>query len=175
VILTKGAGIEATAVLATDFRAELEAAAVDSETLDRAAGFFERLSVLPESAVLASLATAMHDPTEGGVLNGLVELARASEVRIELHDEDVPVRPETGTLCDAMGVDPLRVLGSGALLATVPSDAVDRALADLEAEGVDATVVASVETAPTAAETGVLYDGTRYTDAVREGMYDLWE
>jgi len=175
VILTKGAGIEATAVLATDFRAELEAAAIDSETIDRAASFFERLSVLPESAVLGPLAIAMHDPTEGGVLNGLVELARASGVRIELCSEDVPVRAETRRLCDAMGVDPLRVLGSGALLAAVPSDAVDRALADLEAEGVDATVVASAETAASTDESGVVLDGTRYGDAVRDGMYDLWE
>jgi hydrogenase expression/formation protein HypE len=174
VLLTKGAGTEATAVLATDFRAELEDAAVDRETIDRAAGFFERLSVLPESAVLAPLATAMHDPTEGGVLNGLVELARASGVQLDLHDEAVPVRPETATLCAAMDVDPLRVLGSGALLATVPSGSVDRALADLEAEGVDATVIASVETAATADESGVVYDGTRYTDAVRDEMYDLW-
>jgi hydrogenase expression/formation protein HypE len=175
VILTKGAGIEATAVLATDFREDLEAAAVDDETIDRAVDCFDRVSVLRESTVLAPVATAMHDPTEGGVLNGVVELACASGVRVELRAEDVPVRPETRTLCDAMGLDPLRVLGSGGLLAAAPPERVDGVLAELAAEGVDATVVATVEEAATVDEQGVVYDGTQYTDTVREGMYDLWK
>ncbi|MFC7203100.1 AIR synthase family protein [Haloferax namakaokahaiae] len=175
VILTKGAGIEGTAVLATDFRDEIENAGVSSETLDRATGFFDDISVLPESAVLAPVATAMHDPTEGGVLNGLVELACASGVRIELDEGDVPVRPETRTLCASMGVDPLRILGSGALLATVPGDEADATLAALEAEGIDATVVATVEEAADESDVGVVYGGQQYTDGVRDDMYDLWD
>ncbi|WP_148414235.1 AIR synthase family protein [Haloferax sp. KTX1] len=187
VILTKGAGIEGTAVLATDFRADLDAAGVDAETVDRAAGFFDDISVLPESAVLAPAATAMHDPTEGGVLNGLVELACASGVRIEVDGDDVPVRPETRALCDAMGVDPMRILGSGALLAAVPGDETDTALAALDDEGIEATVVGTVEaagddanagadaeTAPVA-DPGVVYDGTHYADGVEDEMYELWD
>ncbi|MFK8215194.1 AIR synthase family protein [Haloferax volcanii] len=185
VILTKGAGIEGTAVLATDFRADLDDAGVDSETVDRAAGFFDDISVLPESAVLASAATAMHDPTEGGVLNGLVELACASGVRIEVEADDVSVRPETRALCDAMGVEPMRILGSGALLAAVPDDEADDVLAALEREGIEATVVGTVEAAgdgagsnagadSTAPAAGVVYDGTHYADGVEDDMYDLW-
>lgn len=190
VILTKGAGIEGTAVLATDFRADLDAAGVDADVVDRAAGFFDDISVLPDSAVLSSVATAMHDPTEGGVLNGLVELACASGVCIDLDDSPadgpanpVPVRRETQTLCDAMGVDPLRILGSGALLATVPGDEVDETLAALEAEGIAATVVATAEAVDGAAEAvgadelgaGVVYEGEHYTGSVRDEMYDLWD
>jgi hydrogenase expression/formation protein HypE len=175
VLLTKGAGVEATAVLASDFRAELEAADVDGETLDRAVDFFEDISVLPESVVLAPVATAMHDPTEGGVLNGLVELACASEVRVDLDPEAVPVRPETRTLCVAMDVDPLRALGSGGLLATVPEDETESTLANLDAEGIDATVVARVDELGAGEESGVVSDGQHYTGSVRDDMYDLWE
>ncbi|RDZ33541.1 MULTISPECIES: AIR synthase family protein [unclassified Haloferax] len=185
VVLTKGAGVEGTAVLATDFRADLDAASVEPAAIDRAAGFFDDISVLPESAVLAPAATAMHDPTEGGVLNGLVELACASGVRIEVDGDDVPVRPETRALCEAMGVDPMRILGSGALLAAVPEDEADDALAALEREGIEATVVGTVESAgdgagsnadadSTAPAPGVVYDGTHYADGVEDDMYDLW-
>lgn len=174
VILTKAAGIEGTAVLATDFRADLDAAGIDAEPIARAAEFFDDVSVLPESAVLAPVATAMHDPTEGGVLNGVVELACASEVRIDLREDAVPVRPETDALCAAMDVDPLRVLGSGALLATVPDDEAEAALAALDAEGIDGEVVARVEE-PTEDDAGVVYDGQYYTGEVRDDMYDLWE
>ncbi|SEO88686.1 hydrogenase expression/formation protein HypE [Halogranum amylolyticum] len=190
VILTKGVGIEGTAVLATDFRDELAAAGVDAEIVDRAVDFFDDVSVLPESAVLAPVATAMHDPTEGGVLNGLVELACASEVRLDLDDafdgtpvDDLPIRSETRTLCDAMGVDPLRILGSGSLLATVPAADVEETLAALEAEGIAATVVATADAAEAAdaAEeadelgAGVVYEGEHYAGSVRDQMYDLWD
>ncbi|ELK54450.1 hydrogenase expression/formation protein, partial [Haloferax sp. BAB-2207] len=167
------------------FRADLDAASVEPAAIDRAAGFFDDISVLPESAVLAPAATAMHDPTEGGVLNGLVELACASGVRIEVDGDDVPVRPETRALCEAMGVDPMRILGSGALLAAVPEDEADDALAALEREGIEATVVGTVESAgdgagsnadadSTAPAAGVVYDGTHYADGVEDDMYDLW-
>jgi hydrogenase expression/formation protein HypE len=175
VILTKAAGIEATAVIATDFRDDLAAAGVDAATVDRAEGFFGDISVLPDSVVLAPVATAMHDPTEGGVLNGLVELACASQVRIDLDAAAVPVRPETRALCEAVGVDPLRVLGSGALLATVPSDEADATVAALDAEGIDATVVATVEDTTTGDDVGVVLDGRQFTGGVRDEMYDLWE
>ncbi|WP_256301802.1 AIR synthase family protein [Haloarchaeobius salinus] len=175
VVLTKGAGIEATAVLATDFRSELEAAGVDAATLESAADFFDDISVLPESAVLAATATAMHDPTEGGVLNGLVELACAAEVRIELDREAVPIRPETAACCAAMDVDPLRVLGSGAMLATVPGDDAEQVVSTLHTEGIDATVVATVDDSPQTDEAGVVFDGSHYTGSVDDEMYGLWE
>ena len=175
VILTKGAGVEGTAVLATDFRDELVAAGVDAAHIDSAVEFYDDISVLPESAVLAPVATAMHDPTEGGVLNGLVELACASDVRITVEADAVPVRPETRTLCEAMGVDPLRILGSGALLAAVPGDDVDSALAALDAEGIDATVVGRADALADGDDCGVVYDGTHYAGGVRDEMYDLWE
>ena len=173
-ILTKAAGIEATAVLATDFRADLETAGVDGDTIDRAVEFFDEISVLPESVALAPVATAMHDPTEGGVLNGLVELACASGVRIDLQAGVVPVRPETRTLCAAMGVDPLRVLGSGALLATVPGDEAEQAVAALDEAGIDGRVVATVEASADEDDAGVVSDGQHYAGGVRDEMYDLW-
>lgn len=107
VTLTKGTGVEGMAVLATDSRTNLGATSVEPAATDHAVGFFDDVSVLPESAVLALAATAMHDPTEGDVLNRLVELACASGVRIKVDGDDVSVRPETWTLCGAMGVDPM--------------------------------------------------------------------
>ncbi|WP_435365722.1 AIR synthase family protein [Haloarchaeobius sp. DYHT-AS-18] len=175
VILTKGAGIEATAVLATDFRADLTERGVEPGTIDRATGFFDDISVLPEAAVLGSVATAMHDPTEGGVLNGLVELACASAVRLDVSRGDVPVRPETQTLCDAMAVDPLRVLGSGGMLASVPEAAAEQTLSALRAEGIDASIVATVDEPAEEDDIGVFTDGQRFTGGVRDDMYDLWD
>jgi len=167
VLLTKGAGIEATGVLATDFRERLD---LPDDLLDRARAAFDDLSVMPEAAVLAPVATAMHDPTEGGVLQGLIELALAGQVTVDVDRDAVHVREETRSVCDAVGVDPLRTLGSGALLATVPGDETDATLATLHDEGIDAVDVGRVETGDPA----VRIDGGRYTEPIRDEMYALW-
>jgi len=168
ILLTKGAGIEATGVLATDFRDRLS---LPAETLDRATAAFDDLSIMPEAAVLAPVATAMHDPTEGGVLEGLIEMALTAEATVEVDREAVHVRDETRAVCDAVGVDPLRVLGSGALLAAVAPGDADDALEALSAEGVDAVEIGRVE----AGEVGVVIDGERYTEPIRDDLYALWD
>jgi hydrogenase expression/formation protein HypE len=171
VLLTKGAGIEATAVLASDFRTDIDA---DEAVFEQARSFFDELSVLPEAVVCAPVATAMHDPTEGGVLGGLVEIARASEVDIILDNESVPVRHATDELCTAMDLDPLHILGSGALLATVPGDDAEDVLDALAQEDITATDIGCIETVSGDAP-AVVHDDQRHTDMVRDEMYALWE
>nr|WP_240334667.1 AIR synthase-related protein [Halorussus sp. MSC15.2] len=169
VLLTKGAGIEGTAVLASDFRDELD---LPADLLERAEGFFGEISVVPEARVLRESATAMHDPTEGGLVNGMVEMASASGVRLEIDRSAVPVREETTELCAAMGVDPLRIFGSGALLATVPAAECDDALASLDAEGVPAAEIGVVDETD---DPGVAIGGELVREAIRDDLYDLWE
>lgn len=176
-LLTKGAGIEATGIMATDFRTDVEST-VDGKTIDRAADFFDWLSVVPDAEAVGPFATAMHDPTEGGVLAGLVELALAGELRCTVSRNAIPVRDATAALCDALGIDPLRTFGSGALLAAVPEDAVDDALAAAEEAGIEAAEIGRVEDAGDdtdgGVEAGVEIDGTLLTAVPRDEMYALW-
>lgn len=119
-ILTKGAGIEGTAILASAYRRRL-AAVVPEDVLERARGFAARLSVVPEGRVAAAAgATAMHDVTEGGVLGAVGELAHASGVGFVLDANRVSVAPETVRVCEPLGVDPLALIGSGAMLVAAP-------------------------------------------------------
>jgi hydrogenase expression/formation protein HypE len=168
VLVTKAAGIEGTAILAADFGDEL---GIDPAVRERAATYLEEINVVPDGRVLREYATAMHDPTEGGVAAGLLELARASGVRFEIDADAIPIRPETETLCAAAGVDPLRIFGSGALLATVPESAVDEALAALETAGIAAAEIGCVHGGAFALELG---DET-ITDPIPDDLYPLWE
>ncbi|WP_281194902.1 AIR synthase family protein [Halorubrum sp. F4] len=178
-LLTKGAGIEATAILATDFRDECAAAGVDDATLESAAGFLADVSVVPDAAAVREFATAAHDPTEGGVAGALVELAAAGGIVVEVDRERVPVRPETRACCDALGIDPLGAFGSGALLAAVPPERVDGALEALEAAGIDAAEIGTVrepETGSDAEPAGTLrLDGEAIREPPRDELYRLWE
>ncbi len=115
-VLTKAAGLEGTAILAVDLADELRDQLGDTLLLQaqRLAGW---LSVVPEGLLAARLgATAMHDPTEGGLLGAIWEMAEASRIGFELRVDDVPVLPETFALCQALEVDPLKLISSGALL-----------------------------------------------------------
>ncbi len=172
VLLTKGAGVEATAILATDFRDDLSGRVPDA-TLDAAASFFDDVSVVREAMALADYATAMHDPTEGGLVDGLFEMASASESTFRVDPDAVPVREETRALCDAMGVDPFRVFGSGALAATVPENEVEDAVATVEAEGVEVAVIGEVERGD--GDAPLVVGDEAFTEPVRDEMYGLWE
>ncbi|WP_418285747.1 AIR synthase family protein [Halorubrum sp. DTA46] len=186
-LLTKGAGIEATAILATDFREACVDAGVSEDTLDAAAAFLDEVSVVPDAAAVRDAANAMHDPTEGGLLTALVETAAASGTVLSVERDRVPVRPETAACCDALGVDPLATFGSGALLAAVPPERVTEATDALAAAGVDVGDIGEVRAgvedddgddgdAGTAADPGtVLLDGDRIDEAPRDELYPLWE
>jgi hydrogenase maturation factor len=66
---------------------------------------------------------SMHDPTEGGLVNGVIEMALASGKEFEIDLEKVKVYDESRILCREYGLDPLGVIASGALLLTIsPSD-----------------------------------------------------
>ena len=167
VLLTKAAAIEGTAILAADFGDEL---GIASEVLERAEAYLSELSVVPDARVLREYATAMHDPTEGGIAAGLYELAHASGVRLEADREAIPIRAETRRLCDAAGVDPLRIFGSGALLATIPEVDVDAALADLEQAGLEAAEIGVVREGEPALRIG----DEAIDEPVEDGLYPLW-
>lgn len=148
IVLAGGAGIEGTAVIAREFGERLIAAGVAAETIARAAGYLDDpgISVVRAARIAREdgAVHAMHDPTEGGVACGLWELAQASGVAIDVNLECVPVLPETRAVCSAVGVDPLGLLASGALLVAVCGDAAEGLCANLGEAGIRAAVVGHV-------------------------------
>jgi hydrogenase expression/formation protein HypE len=170
IVLTKAAGIEATAIVASDFRDRLDG--VPEDVVERGLTFYDEMSVVPDAEVVTPYAHAMHDPTEGGLIDGLLELAAASGVALSVDRAAIPVRPETRTLCAAVGVDPLRTFGSGSLVAAVAPEDADEVVAKLRAAGIEATVVGE---ALAADEPRLELGGEVFTEAVRDDMYALWE
>jgi hydrogenase expression/formation protein HypE len=114
-VLTKAAGLEGSHILANDLADRL--GAVPAQLLEDARGYASELSVVPEARLAVDLgATAMHDPTEAGVVGAAWEMAEASGVGFRIDVARIVVRPATRAICDALGIDPLRLIASGALL-----------------------------------------------------------
>jgi hydrogenase maturation factor len=117
---------------------------VDPDVLALARGAITRPGIsVVDAALLAADggATALHDPTEGGLSSGLHELADASGIQIRI-DEEAVLWFEPGLkVCGALGADPWGALASGALLAAFPSDRASDACRLLEDRGVPARTI----------------------------------
>ncbi|MEM4515916.1 MAG: AIR synthase-related protein, partial [Ignisphaera sp.] len=146
VVMTKSAAIEGTAILSTDFKNVLLKLGVSEEIIKRGERFIEKVSVVKEALALAEagLATSMHDPTEGGLLGGLVEIAYASNKTIYIWEENILLAEETAAITGTLGLDPLKLISSGTLIATIPQDRVEEALKTLHSIGVEATAIGYV-------------------------------
>ncbi len=146
IILTKGAGIEGTAVIASDLRDRLRGR-VDDDVIERGAAMIGWISVVPEAmkAVEAGKPNSLHDPTEGGLINGLWEMAEAACVGLRVDRASIPIPDETRLICGALAVDPLRLLGSGALIITAQPDEAEEILEALKGEGIKASVIGEVK------------------------------
>jgi hydrogenase expression/formation protein HypE len=86
-------------------------------------------------AVLAALgpaAGALHalrDPTRGGLVAAVVEIARAASVGVELDEATIPVPEAVASACSFLGLDPLQVANEGKLIAFVAPDHSEAVLA----------------------------------------------
>jgi hydrogenase maturation factor len=86
----------------------------------------------------------MHDPTEGGLLQGVWELAEASRVGFTIYESSIPVREETKRVCAAFKLDPLRLMGSGCLLVAVDERVTEAILRKLSRKHVPAALIGTV-------------------------------
>jgi hydrogenase maturation factor len=140
------APVEGGAVLAAEAGARLTT--VDADTLSRARDGLDSPGVsVVEPALLAAEqgATALHDPTEGGLATGLHELADAAGLRIRLEEDRVMWFEPGRRVCEAAGANPWGTLASGTLLATFPPDRAPTACNHLTTTGTPATVIGTAE------------------------------
>jgi len=145
VIVQIGAApVEGAAVLAVEAASRLEG--LDPAVTAAAAAGAEvpGISVVDAALDAAELgATALHDPTEGGLAAGLHELAAAAGVRLRV-DRARLLWFEPGlAVCRALGADPWATLASGSLLASfAPAQGAAEALA---ARGYAVAVIGTAE------------------------------
>lgn len=145
-ILTKGVGIEGTAILASD-RKDVLSEKLGNRLVEKAERFFEKISVVKEAITAFKIGgvTAMHDLTEGGVAGGLHEMADAAGVGFRVHEKKLWIPWETGEICKVFGIDPLQLISSGSLLIAVKGeDKAGRLLQNLDEKGIDAFEVGEV-------------------------------
>jgi hydrogenase expression/formation protein HypE len=76
----------------------------------------------------------LHDPTRGGVATVLNEMARDTQLGIDLTEHSIPVLEEVAGACELLGLDPLYVANEGVFIAVIAPEIADAALECLRAQ-----------------------------------------
>jgi hydrogenase expression/formation protein HypE len=147
IILTKSAGIEGTAILSHEFEAMLDERGVDRSIIDSGKEYYNYLSILPEAEIAADFTSvhAMHDVTEGGLATALTELSVAVGHVFSIDRKRIRIREETSAICDALGLDPIGLIGSGSLLICCGRVDSEELLDTLRDNNIEAAIIGSVE------------------------------
>jgi len=138
--------IEGAAVLAHEAADRLTG--LDPSVVRAARGALDHpgISVVKPALLAAELgATAMHDPTEGGLVAGLHEMAAASGLRIRVDLGSVLWFEPGRAICTALAADPLATLASGCLLAAFGADRAKAVLQSLAQHGHSAAQIGTAE------------------------------
>lgn len=147
ILLTKTIPIEAISILAREFQKDLTGA-IEPEELREALNYLKvpGISIVPDAqaAIRAGRVTAMHDPTEGGVIGALWEVADVTEMEIEIDLKKVPIAPLAEKICDFFAIDPYTSISSGSLLMTVAPEDAKSVCKVLQSKGILCTEIGQI-------------------------------
>jgi hydrogenase maturation factor len=145
IVLTKGVGLEGTGILSMDLRHRL-IDKVSEDVLSDALKLLDMISVVPEARLASGIdgVHSMHTPTEGGILNGLIEISEASGYGFIIREENLLIYEETSQICKALEIDPLRLLSSGSLLIIIDPTKSSELVSLLATNNILSTVIGEV-------------------------------
>jgi hydrogenase expression/formation protein HypE len=137
VLISKGIALEGTAILASDFSKTALKLGLSEEDLDQAKDLMRHVSVVPEAVLMAENgASAMHDVTRGGLLETLLEISRLSGFGMHIQFDRIPIADVVARFSEAFQFDPLKMISSGTLVATIPPSQLEAAVLKLEQAGI---------------------------------------
>jgi len=142
-LMTKTAAIEGTWIISMNHTDRIKDM-VSIGIIEQAQDFIRSISVVKEGSALGKLTVQageipdslfhdpnnrfqrlpavhlMHDSTEGGILGAVYEMAEFSGIGVTVNTEAIPIHPSTRAICNALSIDPLRLISSGSLLIATP-------------------------------------------------------
>ena len=125
--------------------------------------------VAPVVAAGAALRAAgpvhcLRDPTRGGLAAVLWEIGKDAGVDITIDEAAIPVAAPVAAVCELLGLDPLHLPCEGRLVAFVPGEAADVALAALQALDPAAARIGTVQEGTGSAWLSDAFGGRRLLD-----------
>ena len=90
----------------------------------------------------------LRDPTRGGVSSALTEIAQSARVGVTINESAIPISEEVKGACEILGLDPLYVANEGKLIAIVPPNQAETALAAMRRHSLaqEAAIIGEITT-----------------------------
>jgi hydrogenase maturation factor len=172
VIVTKTIGIEGTSILATEGIAYLTEKLGD-DVVREGKQLRNSISVVKDGLIAfgTGFIHAMHDPTEGGLANGIHEICDASGVGFELENDLIPMHDATKQICECLQIHPLELISSGSMLICCDSKRAAEVIEKLAAAKVDAVSIGKLHSDPTHRK--IIIDGSIH-DLQRPTTDAIW-
>jgi hydrogenase maturation factor len=142
IVMTKWAGLEGTAILATAKQQEL-LSKYSAGFINKAQMMLDYISVVPESRIAMEVGvTSMHDVTEGGIFGALWEIGAASRVGLEVDLQKILLKQETVEICEYFDLNPYMLISSGCML--IVTDNANQLVDKLNDQGITAAVIGRI-------------------------------
>lgn len=171
-IVTKTIGIEGTSILTTEGSSYL-IKELGEDLVEDGKQLRNSISVVKDgvTAFRTGLINAMHDPTEGGLANGVHEICDASDVGCEIEYNLIPMNNVTRQVCEILEINPLELISSGSMLICCGNENASHVIEKLSAVGIDAVVIGSL--VPDSTHRKIIIDGSIH-DLKRPVVDALW-
>ena len=139
IIVTGYVGLEGTAILANEKRAELETR-FSKAFIDKSAAYIDHISTAMEAAsAIGAGVAAIHDASQGGIFGALWDMAEASGIGLDIDLKKLPIRQDTIEISEFFDINPYKLLSGGSLI-IIAADGT-RVLRELEKTGQNAVIV----------------------------------
>ena len=136
VIVTGYVGLEGTAILANEKRAELETR-FSKAFIDKSAAYIDHISTAMEAAsAIGAGVAAIHDASQGGIFGALWE---ASGIGLDIDLKKLPIRQDTIEISEFFDINPYKLLSGGSLI-IIAADGTS-VVRELEKTGQNAAIV----------------------------------
>ncbi len=144
IVMTNTAGIEGTGIIASECSEEVEKI-FGKPFLEASKAYIDKTVILEECLLASEIGVkAIHDVTEGGLLGAVWEMIYGANLGCMLYEDKIRVSKETKALSDYYNIDPLRLIGSGSMIAVVAPDKIDELLSVFDSKDVDSTIIGRV-------------------------------
>uniref|UniRef100_A0A7V3ZVA5 AIR synthase n=1 Tax=candidate division WOR-3 bacterium TaxID=2052148 RepID=A0A7V3ZVA5_UNCW3 len=143
VVITKGPAIEAAGILAYQGEEKLKRF-IEPNLVEKAKNLIWEMSVVKDALIAKKYAHAMHDATEGGLLNGIYEIAEASQVGVKIYEEKIPILEEVKAVCEYFQIDPLIAISEGTLIITIEEEKVGSLIKELKENNIAAWEIGEI-------------------------------
>ncbi|ARM74864.1 AIR synthase family protein [Acidianus manzaensis] len=142
VIVTKGPAIEATGLL-TNLYPEYFKQKLSSEVFQEAYNTYWKMSCWKDGLIASNIGIhMMHDATEGGLWNALVEVAEASRKRLVIFEDKLFINKAVKEVTSLVNIDPFISISEGTMIIITDNPTVKD---ELNKAGIEAEIIGKVE------------------------------